>query len=249
MNKIPKRLMKEPLIEAIWQVQFEPPAEQPIGDLLPGMLYSALRDTHPKLQLHRLPTADIPAQVAQLDPNLRYIAKYRMEEAGLPFLYQVGDHTVTLNCRKPYVGWNDFKEKTLALIDILDKSGFIPVPTRHSLRYIDLLDLEPAPDLSSLQIKIEIGGLAMCTKPLQMRIELPEDDCLHVVQLATPVQAALPWGVMAGSVVDLETLPISNPKSWQDIRDQLDHLHDRSKHLFFAHILTQQAIERLEPEY
>lgn len=249
MNSIPKRLKKEPLIEAIWQVQFEPPADQPIGDLLPGMLYSSLRDKHPQLQLHRLLTADIPPQVAQFDPNLRHIAKYRMEEAELPFLFQLGDRTVTLNCRKPYVGWDAFKAKTLALIDILDRSGLIPTPTRHSLRYIDLLDLEPAPDLSALQVKIEIGGLDTAAKPMQMRIELPENDCLHVVQLATPAQATLPVGMMAGSVVDLETLPISNPQSWQDVRDQLDRLHDRSKHLFFEHILTQWAIERLEPEY
>ena len=103
MNRIPKRLKQEPLIEAIWQVQFEPMGDMQIGDLLPGMLYAALRNDHPQLQLHRLPAADIPPQVAQIDPNLRHVAKYRMEEAGLPFLFQVGDRTVTLNCRRPHV--------------------------------------------------------------------------------------------------------------------------------------------------
>ena len=80
MNPIPKRLKKEPLIEAIWQAQFEPKEGLPVGDLLLGILYSALKVDYPNLQLHRLPTADIPAAFAQTDPNLRLSPKYRMEE-------------------------------------------------------------------------------------------------------------------------------------------------------------------------
>ena len=149
MNAIPKRLKKEPLIEAIWQVQFETAAETPIGDLLPGILFAALRNEHPNLQLQRLPAADIPAQMAQIDPNLRHMAKYRMEEPISPFMYQTGDRIITLNCRRPYSGWATFKGKILSLVGIIENSRLVPAPLRHSLRYIDLLTLEPAPDLSS----------------------------------------------------------------------------------------------------
>ncbi len=145
MNKIPTRLNKEPLIEAIWQAQFEPKDGLPVGDLLPGILYSALKVDHPNLQLHRLPTADIPAPVAQIDPSLRFSAKYRMEEPGSPFLFQVGDRIVTMNCRKPYAGWSAFKERMLKLINVIESSGLVPTPRRHSLRYIDLLCLDQAP--------------------------------------------------------------------------------------------------------
>ena len=249
MNRIPKRLKQEPLIEAIWQVQFEPTGDMQIGDLLPGMLYAALRNDHPQLQLHRLPAADIPPQVAQIDPNLRHVAKYRMEETGLPFLFQVGDRTVTLNCRRPYAGWDAFKAKTVALIDILDQSGLIPVPQRHSLRYIDLLEMEPAPNLSALQLSIGLGTLDTQAQPLQIRLELRAENCMHIVQIATPTEAALPEGIRIGSVIDIETVPVPEATSWQGIRDQLDQLHTCSKQLFFEQILTTEAIERLEPEY
>jgi len=249
MTNIPVRLTNEPLIEAIWQVQFEPAIDQPIGDLLPGILYAGLRKEHPNLQLHRLPTADIPTHVAQLDPGLIHVAKYRMEEVGSPFLFQAGDRTVTLNCRKPYVGWNAFNAKTIALINILDNSGLIPVPLRHSLRYIDLLDLEPTPDLSSFKLNIKIGDIDTHAKPLQMRIELPYKDHLHVIQFAAPAQAMLTEGVKSGSIVDIETFSIHNPHSWQEVLDQLTLLHDRSKQLFFEQIMSQQAIDRLDPEY
>lgn len=249
MNQIPKRLKKEPLIEAIWQVQFEPKEGLPVGDLLPGILYSALKVDYPNLQLHRLPTADIPAPVAQFDPNLRFSAKYRMEEPGSPFLFQVGDRIVTMNCRKPYAGWSVFKERIQKLLKVIEGSGLVPIPLRHSLRYIDLLILYPAPDLKALQAHFQIGQWGLQNRPLQMRVELPDDDCHHVVQIATPAEANLPEGRLQGTVIDLETLPSSPPSSWQDVLTQIDQIHDRSKAAFYQQLLTADAIALMEPEY
>jgi uncharacterized protein (TIGR04255 family) len=249
MGPIPKRLKKEPLIEAIWQIQFEPTGQAPIGDLLPGILFPALRNEHPNLQLQRLPSADIPAQMAQIDPNLRYMAKYRMEEPNSLFMFQVGDRVITLNCRYPYAGWAAFKGRILALVGIIESSGLVPVPLRHSLRYIDLLTLEPAPNLSSLQLSLKLGSFDMQERPLQMRVELPDRNCTHVVQVATPAQVMFPDGMQEGCIVDLETFSIESPKVWGDVARQIDHLHERSKSLFFENILTDKAIERMDPEY
>ncbi len=249
MNTIPKRLKQEPLIEAIWQVQFEPKPAMPVGDLLPGILYSSLKVAHPGLQIHRLPNADIPAAAAQLDPNLRFTAKYRIAEPGSPFLYQVGDRVVTVNCRKPYSGWDAFKEKILVLAKIAEDSGLVPIPTRHSLRYIDLLTLDPAPDLSALQLALKVGQREVHGLPLQMRMELPDSDFTHIVQVATPAEARLPEGMHKGSVIDLESFFTTAPQGWGEVRMQIDYLHDRSKAMFFQQLLTAEAIERMEPEY
>lgn len=249
MNPIPKRLKKEPLIEAIWQVQFESATDTSIGDLLPGILFSALRNQHADLQLHRLPSADIPTQMAQIDPNLRHMAKYRMEAPNSPFMFQVGDRIITLNCRRPYTGWMEFKEKICSLVKIVENSNLVPVPIRHSLRYIDLLTLEPAPNLSFLQISMKLGSFDIKIQPMQTRVELLDGTCTHVVQVATPAQVQFPEGVKEGTIVDLETFFVQSPKDWNEITMQIDHLHDRSKVLFFENILTIQAIEKMEPEY
>lgn len=249
MNQIPKRLKKEPLIEAIWQVQFEPKPGLPAGDLLPGVLYSALKTDHSALQLARLPAAEIPAPIEKIDSNLKFAAKYRINEPDNPFLYQVGDRVVTVNCRKPYAGWPTFKDRILKLIDIIENSGLVPVPLRHSLRYIDLLTLEPAPDLSFLQVSMKLGELDIQKRPLQTRVELLDGSCTHVVQIATPAQVQFPEGIKEGAIVDLETFPSGKPKGWSEIVTQIDSLHERSKALFFEHILTRQAIEKMEAEY
>lgn len=249
MNKIPKRLKKEPLIEAIWQVQFEPAAGTPIGDLLPGILFAALRNEHSCLQLQRLPSADIPPQIASIDPNLRHMAKYRMEEPDSSFMFQVGDRIITLNCRRPYAGWETFKAKILSLIEIVEGGHLVPTPLRHSLRYIDLLTLEPAPSLSSLQVSLKIGAFDIKARPMQTRVELLDETCIHVVQIATPAQVMFPEGTKEGSIVDLETFSTENLVDWNAIATQIDYMHERSKALFFEHILTKQAIEQMEPEY
>lgn len=249
MNQIPKHLKKEPLIEAIWQAQFEPKEGLPVGDLLPGILYSALKVDYPNLQLHRLPTADIPAPIAQFDPNLRFSAKYRMEEPGSPFLFQVGDRIVTMNCRKPYSGWSAFKERILKLVEVIESSGLVPTPMRHSLRYIDLLNLNPAPSLNALQVSFQIGKWSLENRPIQMRVEIPDGDCNHVIQIATPAEANLPEGKLQGSVIDLETSSSAQPGSWQDVRAQIEQIHDRSKAVFYQQLLTADAIALMEPEY
>ncbi len=247
MNPIPKRLRKEPLIEAIWQVQFESPYA---GDALPGLLYARLRSSgSADVNLHRLPAAEIPAALARTDPALRFAARVRLESPAQPFLWQVGERVATLNCRKPYAGWDTFKAAILDLIQTIEESGLVPQPQHHSLRYIDLLELDEAPDLAALQLSIQLGAHPVKKLPLQMRLELPDGDCLHVVQIATPAQVQLPEGLCNGSVVDLETFGTKPAESWEQVRRQLETLHDRSKQLFFTHLLTPEAIQALDPEY
>ena len=245
MNHIPKRLRKEPLIEAIWQVQFDNPGA---GEASPGLLYAMLRKDHPNIQLYRLPTADIPVSVAQLDPVLRLAAKIRLVEPGGIYFWQVGDRVVTLNCRKPYAGWAKFSDAIKGLTRIIEDSGLVPQPQRHSLRYIDLLTLDEAPDISAIQLDMKIGAYTVQKHPLQLRLELQNNGVIHVVQIATPAQVQLPEGPQNGSVIDLETFINAQPANWDDVRKQIDVLHDHSKGLFFEQLLTKQAIEKLDPE-
>lgn len=246
MNALPKRLRKEPIIEAIWQAQFD--SRQGIGDVLPGILFTELRRNHPELQLRRLPSADIPVAITQMDPNLRFTPKMLMEEPGSSFIWQVGDRVITLNCRRPYVGWVLFKEAVLGLSTIVESTGLIPQPQRHSLRYIDMLADELADDLSALRVAMNVGDLAVRNR-VQMRVEIPDADYLHVVQIATGAQVNLSGSQLSGTIVDLETSPSSPAGDWNAVRAQLDELHDRSKTLFFRQILTEESVLKLDPEY
>jgi uncharacterized protein (TIGR04255 family) len=171
-----------------------------------------------------------------------------MEESGKPFIWQVGERVIALNCRKPYVGWNIFKDAVLALTSIVEGSGLIPNPQRHSLRYIDLLKNEAFSDLSALKLHLRLGDHEIRDR-VQMRMEIPDAECLHVVQVATRAKATAAGEQITGSVIDLETLPADMPGNWNELRAQLDLLHDRCKAVFFHQILTEETIQKLEPEY
>ena len=246
MNALPKRLRKEPIIEAIWQAQFD--SGQGIGDVLPGILFTELRKSHAGLQLRRLPSADIPAAIAQMDPNVRFTPKMLMEEPSGSFIWQVGDRVITLNCRRPYVGWARFKNAVLGLSRIVESSGLVAQPQRHSLRYIDLLADDLADDISVLRVAMNVGDLVIRNR-VQMRVEIPDADYLHVVQIATGAQVNLSGAQLSGTIVDMETSPANPAGDWNAVRAQLDELHDRSKGLFFRQILTEESVLKLDPEY
>ncbi|HAF49802.1 MAG TPA: hypothetical protein DCL04_01655, partial [Synergistaceae bacterium] len=40
------------------------------------------------------------------DPNLRYAPKIRLENDNQ--VVQIGEHVISLNCRRPYSGWTQF---------------------------------------------------------------------------------------------------------------------------------------------
>ena len=237
------------MIEAIWQVQFQPVENQSIAEILPGVIFTTLRAEIPGLQLKRLPAAEIPPIVAQHDPNLRFAAKYRIESPESPFIFQVGDQIVTVNCRKPDSGWARFKPQVLRLASLLDETGVIVRPQRHSIRYVDLLTLESPPSLSSLRMALAIGDLEIQGRPLQLRVELSDEGCQHVLQVVTPAQINLPEGEETGTLIDLETVSELKGNSLSELDEDLERIHVASKRLFFAQVLTQDAIKRMDPEY
>ncbi len=245
-NQLPKRLKKEPLIEVLWQAQFE--TDSALGDVLTGILLAELKRTYPNIQLRRLPTADIPPVITRLDPNLRFEAKIALSVPDSPFVWQVGDQVITLNCRKPYVGWDQFKTSIESLTRIVENTELISLPKRHSLRYIDLLKDELANDLTKLRLTLKLGDQEIKNR-VAIRLEILSAQCIHILQIATDTPVRVEQDRLIGTVIDLETLPKEGPNSWDTLRQQLDLLHVSSNELFFRQVLTEETIKKLEPEY
>lgn len=247
MPPIPRRLKKEPLLEAIWELRFTSGHQVPVGDILPGLIYQALRADYPEFT--RLPAADIPAAISANDSNVAYLVHFRLEREESPFIIQIGPQVVSLNCRRPYAGWARFKERILVLVKVLEETALIQKPERHALRYLDLLQLDAPPSTESLQIELNLGVKPVIHAPLQLRTELHENGIIHVVQIATPAQVQLgKEHSETGTLVDLDTALKSPSMLFDNIESELEQLHDASKRKFFA-LLTKEAIERLEPEY
>ncbi|MCS7022082.1 MAG: TIGR04255 family protein [Gemmataceae bacterium] len=249
-TKIPKRLRREPLVEAIWQAVFDTTSTiSPPGDLLVGIIYSWLHKSNYHWQFQRLATADIPAFLSAQDPHLRFTAKYRIESPKSPIVYQIGDRIISVHCRRPYTGWEVFRDKIIDLQQLLSETAVIPSPFYQSLRYINLIEQQDMSDLRGLRLAIRLGDQDVINQPIHFRIETNYYNFTHILQIATHAHVRLAENQsMEGTVIDLETRAVSSP-NWSDQRDQLEAIHLAAKTMFFEQVVADDLVCRLQPEY
>ncbi len=246
INKIPVRLKKEPLIEAIWEIRF-PGGKSPVADLLPGMLFKSFPGKYGTAA--KLPVADIPAPVVEHDPNLRYVPKIRLE--GADQTVQIGDRVVSLNRRRPYSGWATFSADIRELAQAVQETGLVDRLERFSLKYIDLIELEKPVGLAHLNLELKMGEYELAAKPVQLRTEIKENDLIHIIQVISPAEVGLQGtkGRLKGVLVDIDSIrPMADGESWDVLYQRLDEVHASCKKMFF-NILKPETIEALEPEY
>src|SRR5438093_10100772 len=129
--QMPQKLSVEPLRETIFEVRFEP-ATPAAGDLLPGLLYSAMKSDYPEVL--PLPMASVPRVMREKNPDLHYQPSHRLQ--GKSTSVQVGDRVVSLITTE-YPGWNRFKEKLEALIELVRGTGLAKHVDRFALRYVN----------------------------------------------------------------------------------------------------------------
>jgi len=245
-NRIPVRLKKEPLLEAIWEIRFSG-VQSPVADLLPGMLFKSFPGKYGKAS--KLPVADIPAPVIEHDPNLRYVPKIRLE--GAHQTIQIGDRVVSLSRRRPYSGWATFSADIRELAQAVQETGLVGRLERFSLKYIDLIELEKPVGLAHLNLELKMGGYDLAAQPVQLRAEIEENDLIHIIQIISPAEVLLPGTVrpLKGVLVDIDSIrPMAEGESWDVLYERLDEVHVSCKKMFF-NILKPGTIEALEPEY
>ncbi|MFP4307980.1 MAG: TIGR04255 family protein [Desulfococcaceae bacterium] len=244
--KIPIRLKKEPLLEAIFEIRFTG-AKQSVAELLPGLIFKAMPEKYPETV--RLPAADIPARILENDPNLKFVPKIRLQNQNQAI--QIGEHVVSISCRRPYSGWAVFSKDIRNLIFAIRETKLIRAPERFSLKYIDLIALNPPRGLKCLNIDLRIGEYALAQKPVQIRTEIEEADLTHILQIVSPAIASLPGEEKQtkGILIDIDSIWNPDEKNpWEGIESRLDDIHSSCKQMFFS-LLTQRTIDLLAPEY
>ncbi|HLI47525.1 MAG TPA: TIGR04255 family protein [Chthonomonas sp.] len=244
--KIPHKLKKEPLIEAVWEVRFV--SEKPsVAEVLPGMVYKALSAKYPTIT--RLPAADVPKPVQPQIPHFAYLPKVRLE--GENQAVNIGECVVALNCRRPYSGWQQFSADIQTLAKVLQETLLIDHLERFSLKYINLIDLYQPPSLQCLNLKLEMAGYSVDSGPMQLYTEITTEKCTHILQVALPAEASVPGTPtpIRGVLVDIDSITQSQAGiSWQAMISALDEVHAETKKIFFE-LLTDTTLKDLEPIY
>lgn len=245
-NKIPMRLKKEPLLEAVWEIRFSG-TKTSVADLLPGMLFQSFPGKYGNIV--KLPTAEIPAPIVEQDPNRRYAPKTRLE--GGNQAVQIGERVVSLSCRRPYSGWDRFSTDIRELARVVQETGLIERLERFSLKYVDLIELERPVGLAHLDLELKMGKHDLAANPVQLRTEIEDNELIHIVQIISPAEVELPGveGRLKGVLVDIDSIKsMAAGESWDALHQRLDDVHASCKSMFF-NVLKPETVNSLEPEY
>lgn len=247
LERLPTKLNKEPLIDAMFEMRFS--CATSASSIVPGYLFSKLDG---EKSIERLPTDQLPKPILDSDPNLRFAPLVRLHWGN--FIVSIGDRSLAVSCKMPYPGWKVFKPAILRVVSELKDIGIVESIQRFSMKYIDLIPVAGIEEqVLAINGTIELGHHALKSEVFSLRIELPQDDLLHAVQIVSSATANLPDGsTRDGLIVDIDT--ISNldnedfPSWMETAADKLDSLHLSNKKMFF-NCLRASTIESLEPVY
>jgi uncharacterized protein (TIGR04255 family) len=245
MTELPAKLDKTPLVDAIFEIRFEPSLEA-VGDLLPGMLYAAYEGRYSEIE--SLPLSRMPRDLRKQDERLTYSAHNQL--AGKRNILRIGDRVVILSIIWPYPGWQGFVDDILDLLKKLQETKLIKSPNRFSLRYINVIETKTDNQLSLLNTKIEVAGGPVSEKGFQLRLEKHTDDFLTIVKIVPNTVAKIEEvSERGGILIDIDTIQeISENSFWDNTKEQLNACHTVLKEHFFS-LLLPKTLKSLGPGY
>lgn len=245
--RLPKILMHEPLVEAVFEIRFQ--GADALADILPGFLFHQL---DPKPVISRLPAAEFPKPMRADEPSLRYAPTQRLEWGNYVIL--IGDHNLMVSCKLPYPKWPSFKSTILHIVSQIEVLGIVSLVERFSVKYVNLIQGKTIADqIGKIEIAIRLGDVEVEDNHLSLQVHRVDGARTHILSVITGAQGMLPNGEQIfGSVVDVDSIEIVNEGNFKVFVDSLpekvEALRQLNKSLFFS-CLTDSAIDEMEPVY
>lgn len=248
-NQLPKKLRDEPLVDAIFEIRFKGLSQIAIADVLPGSLFKEMQG---EVKLVRLPAADMPKPIRDSDPQLHYTPIMRLdwEQFGVA----IGDRSLGVSCKLPYMGWERFKAGILEIIDLVKNINVIGPVERYSVKYVNLIQAPNISDqIEQVRMTIDIAGQKIKDENTTLRVEQREDEILHIIQIITGAQVIRQnQESVFGTVLDIDSIKVVNAPDFvgfcDTLPEDLEVLRQSNKRKFFS-CLTSEAIDKRGPLY
>jgi uncharacterized protein (TIGR04255 family) len=245
--KLPKRLDREPLVDAVFEVRMG--GAPHMADLLPGALFGQLT---PKPTLQRLPAAEIPQPIRDQDPNLAFAPVIRLDWGK--FTISFGDRNLVIACKLPYPKWPDFKEAILGIVAKVAEVGMVGPVERYSVKYVNLIQAPTlAAQIEKINIGVKVGEVEAKDDHLSVQVHRNEGDTLHIMSVVTGAQGKLPDGnTIFGAVVDIDSIRTAHFPDFATFATSLEpaveSLRQANKVKFFS-CLKVATINEMGPNY
>lgn len=245
-ERIPIRLGKEPLVEAVWEVRFD--GGESVGSALPGILYEKYHRENPDLKVQTLPLVSMPGEVRSLQPSFRYMPTHSLKVGS--YVVFTGDHVVALSVSAPYPGWSRYGAAICRLADWLQESGLVRTPTQFSLRYTDFFEGDRR-ILGNFRLALKAGSYEPSEDGFQFQMGIKLDGLAGAVQMAFPAQMTHPESrIRTGLVTHVQaTWTAASETSFWDQYGASLGVAKAACHKVFFNLLTDEAIKAMDPIY
>jgi len=243
-SSMPSQLGKSPLVEAVFEMRFEAAAPA-AGDLLPGLLYSAMKDQYP--QVVPLPLNSVPRDIRDRTAGLLYGPSHRL--ANGPQSVQVGDRVLTVNSLV-YLGWAKFKERVESVLEAIKGTDLVKRVERFSFKYVNLIEAAKTEgQLHFLNIRIEVIGKPPIERGFRLRVERDDGDFVTIIETIPNATAKSTTAAkeVSGLLINVDTICSKVGESFFSNKGPLlEEGHSVLKNIFFS-LLTDDTLKRLEP--
>ena len=246
--KLPIKLKKEPLIDAVFEIRFT--SDVPVSDVLTGILYSKLEG---QKSINKLSAHEIPARIRQNDPNLQFAPLVRIQLEN--YHVAIGDKNVVVSCNMPYQGWGVFKPNITNILMIIKETGIVKEVQRYSMKYVDLIEGKtPKERFDLLKSTISIGQYNLEDQTFSLRVEIVHENFLNIVSISSSGKViSSNVAEREGVIVDTDTIFNIQEKTtfndwYEEHENRLEDIHTENKRMFF-NSLKDETIQSLEPEY
>lgn len=242
MNKLPLRLNRCPLVDALIEIRFE---SSIIDSAIFGIIYNVIRDEY-KGEVTNLPILQVPEQIRKNDPNLKYKPLYRIESEK--YIIQIGDDVLTISSKIPYVGWGDFSYHTINLINKIAKENIFDKVIRVGHRYINFFEGDIMDKLTISTPSIN----SYKTNNILVRTEVQDDNnFIDIVQITNSATYKSPQHKtsISGSIIDIDSSKEYIDNYFLDnLESEIKQLHICEKKMFFS-LLKEDFLDSLNPIY
>jgi uncharacterized protein (TIGR04255 family) len=243
MTKLPLELKKNTILEAIFELRFEP---EPPNEAVFGVIYPIVMKKFPALKSISLPILQMPEAVRNANIDLKYQPHNRLQGDGISI--SIGPRVINFSVVKPYIGWSYWKPDIVEILTGLSTNALIKNVERTGLRYLNFIERDVFP-----LINAEVTIINSSVRPLStsVRAEIPEGEYIKALQLANNASVNEKGQMKNGSLIDIDVVRnkrIQNNDFKTNLETILDRSHLMAKQLFFD-ILKESFLNELEPVY
>jgi uncharacterized protein (TIGR04255 family) len=245
MAKRPKKLKKDGIVEALFEVRFTTPA---LPEVYVGRLVSGVASFEAGMVIERLPIADLPPPIRRADPNLAYQPTLQLRSSNGSRLGRIGESVISWHELQPYPGWPVFQPEIVRINDLLMKSVDDLTIARVGLRYLNFLNPQDhlVQGLKDLTLDVSIKKKVI-DHPININYLREFSRYKMSLRIATPefIQPR-PAGVSLLIDIDMHTEGKENPGP-KDIPAWVEEAHTSLKDEFFT-LLKPEILKSLVEE-